>query len=1201
MTNNINVNPYYDDFDEFKNFHQILFKPGFAVQARELTQLQTILRNQIEKFGNHIFKQGSVVIPGNSFSDLAVPFIKVQSQFNSVDINIEQFLGKKIIGDTTGVTAIVTKVVDSDFIDPVTFYITYMSGSETGEVTFENGEEIYLDEDNNVRALLNNSDAIGVGSLAFVNRGVYYVNGTFVSIEGQSTILSKYDSIPSCHVLLKITESIVTPDQDTTLLDPAFGAYNYLAPGADRIKISLELTTLPIDSIIDSDYVELMRFRNGVLEEHFKTPRYNELDKVLAQRVFDESGNYVIDGFESNVREHLKVSNNGGVYPDGNNDLLVVEVSSGKASVQGFSVEKLASTRIDIEKARTDDHINQTELALRPDYGQYIIVSDFDGGTFSIRNRETANLYNSSDTTSGAIVGTAKIIGVDYLPTDLAGADALYKLWITDLSFIEANTINDVGGLTFDSGNGTAYVLGKYNLSGQFQEDEIILNTSSGRKATVKYVQPSTSTVYAHKHTAGNSAPRIGDSVEGSVSNVIGTVNGVTSIFGEGQSGLIFKLPVNIPKALKDESDSLNLSYTTQRELTINTDGSGDGSVSVSSGVIQPIEVGTFVALSSTGIVDINLFNLNIPGSTLTLTGGPASDTVKAYVTILNTNVAPKTKTVTTVTDTFVTPSSSYTLTKTDAFELVSIEDDVLGNITPNFQLLSGQTDYAYTNSRIVLKSGRPLPQGEITVQYKHFAHSTSGDFFSIDSYSSVPNFLETNYRYSSDSTGEVFNLAGCIDFRPSVGDDGTFTGSGSRRNDLVVHGTLFSSSLQYYMPRIDSLLVDADGNLTVKSGIPADRPYPPAIPEKQFELYRYYIPEYTISSEDVSIKRLDIDRFTMKDIHDIQNRVERVEKFVLLTSEESKLFNSEIIDPETGLSRFKTGYLVETFENPLTIADTLNSKFASTFISDTLQANHEQLNCKLKLVSEPAGVADGLVNRNGYLMLPYDEVKFASQILSSRTTNLNPFLTFKWDGKLDVVPPADTWVEVFDEPEILKEKSETVYVNVCVPPPPPPPPPEFRPPPVVNDPPPEPFVLLVYPVSSTEFGVSKSRSIKENPFTTTYSFQSGTQAINQIFQLEIFIQCVSGSGSYTIQETSRPSSGVEVRVDGVSSNSGTARKTETLSSGQTRTHFLRVIPKTTGTGSGTFRIVAPEIRVLTGVSGGSRDGTISWTGTVTP
>ena len=56
MAQDFNVYPYYDDFAGDKNFHKVLFKPGAAVQARELTQLQTILQDQIEKFGQKMIK-----------------------------------------------------------------------------------------------------------------------------------------------------------------------------------------------------------------------------------------------------------------------------------------------------------------------------------------------------------------------------------------------------------------------------------------------------------------------------------------------------------------------------------------------------------------------------------------------------------------------------------------------------------------------------------------------------------------------------------------------------------------------------------------------------------------------------------------------------------------------------------------------------------------------------------------------------------------------------------------------------------------------------------------------------------------------------------------------------------------------------------------------------------------------------------------
>ena len=87
MPKNLNTNPYFDDFDAAKNHLQVLFKPDFAVQARELTQIQSILRNQVAQFGNHVFRQGSVVIPGNSFSEMSVQYLKVAPTYNGSTVS----------------------------------------------------------------------------------------------------------------------------------------------------------------------------------------------------------------------------------------------------------------------------------------------------------------------------------------------------------------------------------------------------------------------------------------------------------------------------------------------------------------------------------------------------------------------------------------------------------------------------------------------------------------------------------------------------------------------------------------------------------------------------------------------------------------------------------------------------------------------------------------------------------------------------------------------------------------------------------------------------------------------------------------------------------------------------------------------------------------------------------------------------------
>jgi len=117
LTTDLNVFPYYDDFDALNNYYRLLFRPGRAVQARELTQIQFTLQNQIAKFGQHIFKEGSIVIPGgfNLFTantDLGgVNYVKVKDTDDSNnDIVINNFKGLTVTGATSNVTAVILAI-----------------------------------------------------------------------------------------------------------------------------------------------------------------------------------------------------------------------------------------------------------------------------------------------------------------------------------------------------------------------------------------------------------------------------------------------------------------------------------------------------------------------------------------------------------------------------------------------------------------------------------------------------------------------------------------------------------------------------------------------------------------------------------------------------------------------------------------------------------------------------------------------------------------------------------------------------------------------------------------------------------------------------------------------------------------------------------------------------------------------------------
>ena len=95
-----NLSPYFDDYAESKKFHRILFRPAFAVQARELTQSQTILQNQVERISDHLFEKGAMIIPGEIGFDLEYYAVKLTSKTFAT---VAEYVGKQITGATSGV------------------------------------------------------------------------------------------------------------------------------------------------------------------------------------------------------------------------------------------------------------------------------------------------------------------------------------------------------------------------------------------------------------------------------------------------------------------------------------------------------------------------------------------------------------------------------------------------------------------------------------------------------------------------------------------------------------------------------------------------------------------------------------------------------------------------------------------------------------------------------------------------------------------------------------------------------------------------------------------------------------------------------------------------------------------------------------------------------------------------------------------
>jgi len=481
---NLNAAPYYDDYDDSKNFHRILFRPGFAIQGRELTQLQSALQSQIEKHGSHIFKEGAVVIPGNGRLQ-SYPSLKLASTFASEIIDPSQYYNATtpviITGATTGVTAKVVGYDVATTTDQSVLYLSYeRSGSDYETEVFADGENITADVAVQHSTLSYAADvasvttytsafSVSAGSSAaelasvtgpasrtgiayHVNSGVYYVRGFFVTNSEQTLVLDKYTTDYTGTVGFDISEDITTPEDDTTLLDNATGSANFAAKGGHRLTMTLTLAKTSSD--VGADFITLVSVTGGVGQREGRSTNYNHLAEEMAKRTHDESGNYTVKPFQFEVAESVTNNNRLGRYTAGatTNDsntastsLLSLKVSLGKAYINGFELTKTSPTIKDINKSREFDTVNAGISIF--DMGNYSYITNIYGSpditpiTGEATAYKTVQFYDTFNSTRGSANGTLIGIGraraIEY-HSGVAGAtsgntESIYKLYVFDI------------------------------------------------------------------------------------------------------------------------------------------------------------------------------------------------------------------------------------------------------------------------------------------------------------------------------------------------------------------------------------------------------------------------------------------------------------------------------------------------------------------------------------------------------------------------------------------------------------------------------------------------------------------------------------------------------------------------------------------------------------------------------------------------
>jgi len=652
LNTNLTGAPYYDDFDTAKNFHRILFKPGVAIQAREMTQLQSILQNQVERFGNNILQEGTI-IEGCNFTEIAnLKYVKILDlNTNGQPVPMSNYAGAKINGLSTGVTAIVQDYdigLESQDPDLNTLYIKYTGSGNTDPSikTFNVSENLEL------RYLSNNglidtvtvagsvlsipANAVGDSYGVRVGEGIIYQKGFFTRVDPQLVIVpsyttasgvttaNRYTNVPNNAVVgFQTAESLITSDNDISLLDNASGYNNYQAPGADRLKLTPILTVMDKTTAEnDQTFFAIQEYMYGKVVRRNLGTQYNGIMNVIEQRTKEESGNYIVKDFPIKTSNNIVTTEVTGIKvgksyaitnlgstgtsgfvaigaPSGatvgtiftatalgvgdgevREQALNLDIGSGIAYVEGKRVELLNRTTVDLPKSTSSN----TELtqSVSSNYGNYVLVKEY-MGAFDFNKAATVNLFNATQTNStdgsigansGVSIGTAKVISVEYDSGTMSSANAYYKMYLSDIKMNISNTT-----ITGASSNGTSFIYvasnnnytanTKVSITGVNPTTYNLSNQTVTTANATHFTIANTSTGGSYVNNGIATVIGIWDDVKSIVNGIAGTADLVdTTIYDQAFKLRLFTVGRDALKALPAATTSANYIYRSSNVIS---------------------------------------------------------------------------------------------------------------------------------------------------------------------------------------------------------------------------------------------------------------------------------------------------------------------------------------------------------------------------------------------------------------------------------------------------------------------------------------------------------------------------------------------------------------------------------------------------------------------------------------------------------
>ena len=962
---------YKDDFKDSDNYHRILFNSGRALQARELTQMQTIIQAEIARFGSNVFKEGGKVNGGNITLNKR-EYIRLAA--GALPATATDVVGQKFT-DGDGIEVKILKAVEATGSDPDTIYVEYtntLSGTAGAtQVRCANGGTLTHNGATLSDLTIASSAATGLGLEASVSQGSFYVQGHFVFVKSQSVFVSKYSTTPTEDLGFTLVQDIVTESDDDDLYDNQGAAPNVAAPGAHRYRITLTLTKRS-DLGATDNFVYIGGVFNGKLGKLVTADNsYNVLYDVMARRTAEESGDYIVKNFRAQF-DLLNDSN------------LSLDVSDGVAYVDGYRIETQA---VDITVPKSQTTVALAGDTVIPVYGNYVL---FDSN-YNLPELHARLTLRDDSSFGGSKIGEGRI---RHYEED--GAD--HRAYLYD---VRMNSGQNFASVSSIGANASDYINLKLEsgraVAKSTNNNTLLFPLSNTRPSTIAYTASNditlqkkyTVTTNASGVLASNQVISGGDTFTSSSSWIAvrtdggidtltfditlgsptGTEFNITAGAANNQQYDIYALQVHkgtVNFSAKSKSLAAQQTLTLNMQTDLDSDGLGTQFFSLRKADIYKVES---IEHNTAGGTDISNF--------FTVDNGQRDNFYGIGRLVKNSNATlPQGNAV--IKYRYFTHSTSGT------------HFDVTSYPTGDSVGYAGIQDYRKNDGETI-------------------------NLRDVLDFRPVAGILADSagvMRYTFDSAGGGNQIVPLLPVNANAFDvNATYY---LKRRDRLVAATIDEDLRKYPTP----------GELRYIQGVPdLINPELPEVPAGSLPLYNFQLNPFTLNESDLSATQIPAKRFTMADIAELENRVADLEELTTLSLLENATESLTVVD-SAGNERTKAGFLADNFKGFAFSADDRAEYRAHVHIGKGhLHPLMIGNNIRLLYDSASSTTTRGpFAGPTGDLLtLPVDSnYLFIDQPLATETENINPFAVITGEGHIDLSPASDEWVERRKAPELI-------------------------------------------------------------------------------------------------------------------------------------------------------------------------------------